>query len=147
MLLAVSALAGLVAAPKVLRSQPAEELEQLSFQQHCKVPDGCRAELDEGLVTLRILPGDLPPLQGLDIELSLDGVVAEKVTMEFVGRDMSMSLMPFPLFEQKTPSTPAMYRGTGSISVCTSDKNMVWLARLIISSESAVRTVVFELET
>ena len=147
MLLVVAVLAGLVMAPKIIRSQSSQALTELSYKQSCKVPDGCRVKLDEGLVTLMIFPGDLPPLQNLNIEVGLEGIAARKVTMEFIGRDMAMGLMPFPLFRQKPFKGTDIYRGTGSISVCTVDNNMVWLARLVITSESTVRTVVFELET
>ena len=147
MLLVLAVLTGLVVAPKVIRSQSSQALEERSYKQSCKVSDGCRVKLDDGLVTLVILPGDMPPLQDLDIEVGIEGIAARKVTMEFIGRDMAMGLMPFPLFRQQPHQGAERYTGTGSISVCTVDNNMVWLARLIISSEATVHTVVFELET
>ena len=154
-LLVVMALAVLLLAPnslerlflKKLRSNDLGKQEQQSYQALCKVPDGCRLKLSEGVVSLRIAPGDLPALQPLDIKVELEGFSAQQVSMEFIGKDMPMGLWPFPLEREGGLFAAEHFTGEGSISLCTTDKNMVWLARLIISSESTVNTVVFELET
>ena len=63
--------------------------------------------------------------------------------MEFIGKAMDMSMMPFSLYKQQGGN---MYRGTGYISFCTVNDRMIWLARLSIETESNNHIIVFEVD-
>ncbi|MGI9280804.1 MAG: hypothetical protein ACR2PX_14440 [Endozoicomonas sp.] len=118
-----------------------------TYQEKCQVAEGCRLTTDSGQIDLEIKPSSLPKLEPLDIEVRLEGVSADKITMEFQGRDMPMGLAPFPLYKQSSFLGPSVYSGVGNLTFCTVDKKMTWLARLVIESGSVVTTVVFELES
>ena len=57
-----------------------------------------------------------------------------------------MNLPSFPLYIQNESSEALLFEGVGNISFCTTDEHMVWLAQLVIHSDSVVTTVNFELE-
>ncbi|MFK0573338.1 hypothetical protein [Endozoicomonas sp.] len=115
---------------------------------YCNIIKGCQSRVGEGLVSLNILPSTMPTGQPLDITVELSGLIAEKVTMEFVGRNMPMGLMPFSLKKQSGQSSgPERYTGTGSITFCTADTKMVWVARAKIETREAIHRVLFELDT
>ena len=97
---------------------------------------------------LNVQPATMPTGQPLNIAADLSGFAVEKVTMEFIGRDMPMGLMPFNLKKQSGQvSGSGRYTGTGTITFCTSDSKMVWIARLKIETRDAIHTVLFELDT
>ncbi len=96
---------------------------------------------------LNILPASMPTGQPLAIRAEVSGLAAEKVSMEFVGRDMPMGLMPFNLQKQSGHFADTdLYTGTGNITFCTTDRNMVWIARLKMETREAVYNVLFELD-
>ncbi|WP_062268622.1 hypothetical protein [Endozoicomonas arenosclerae] len=129
------------------KSESEAGLARQSYQEICQVAEGCRLMTDSGQIDLNIKPASLPKLEPLDIEVRLEGMSADKVTMEFLGRDMPMGLAPFPLYKQSSFLGPSVYSGVGNLTFCTVDKNMTWMARLVIESDSVVTTVVFELES
>ncbi|KEQ19804.1 hypothetical protein [Endozoicomonas numazuensis] len=140
-------MAALVFLPSYFKSKSETELAQQSYQKKCLVAEGCRLMTGDRHIELNIKPSSLPKLEPLDIEVRLEGVPADKVTMEFFGRDMPMGLAPFPLYKQPSLLGPSIYSGIGNLAFCTVDKKMTWLARLVIESDSVVTTVVFELES
>ncbi|WP_172807552.1 hypothetical protein [Endozoicomonas ascidiicola] len=115
---------------------------------YCQTVVGCSAILDGNEVTLHISPPGLPAAQPLDISVSISGLAAENVTMEFIGRDMHMGLMPFVL--QELPPTDIgtkTFMGVSSVSFCTVDNTMIWTAELKIETANAIHSVLFELDT
>ncbi|MDP0562960.1 MAG: hypothetical protein QS721_11810 [Candidatus Endonucleobacter sp. (ex Gigantidas childressi)] len=125
------------------------ETRVLSSEQYyrkCLVADGCRINENGVSVIFRVLPASLPVLQPLQLEVILEGISAESVSVEFVGRDMPMGLMPVRLKKQWYSILTEHYKGEGSISFCTSDSQMVWIARLSIKTQSHLSVVEFELQ-
>ncbi len=123
---------------------------KLEFQtiSYCNTAKGCQSRVGEGTVMLNVQPATMPTGQPLNIAADLSGFAVEKVTMEFIGRDMPMGLMPFNLKKQSGQvSGSGRYTGTGTITFCTSDSKMVWIARLKIETRDAIHTVLFELDT
>lgn len=140
-------IAVLVFIPRYFKSESETGLTGQSFHKRCLVAEGCRLTAADSEIELRIKPSDLPKLEPLDVEVLLRGLSADRVTMEFFGRDMPMGLAPFPLYKQSSFFGPSVFSGVGNLTFCTVDKDMIWLARLVIESGSEVTTVVFELET
>ena len=114
-----------------------------NFKAECDLRRECRIESSEGVIVLDIVPDNLPVMKPLEIALTLEGLEAERVSMQFQGRDMAMNLAPFQLFPQDSGH---VYGGTGYISYCTIEKDMVWLAKLEIEAEESLITVIFELK-
>ena len=113
---------------------------------HCDLTASCQARTPEGVVDLTINPASLPVLQPLALAVTLTGIEAQQVTLEFVGRDMPMGLEPIILQRSGSKAGSERYIGTGGISFCTVDKEMVWLARIHITTKEEVKAVIFELE-
>ena len=126
-----------------------DPLDKQAFQTvgYCNTFKGCQTRVGDGSITLNILPASMPMGQPLAIRAEVSGLAAEKVSMEFVGRDMPMGLMPFNLQKQSGYSADTdLYTGTGSITFCTTDSKMVWVARLKMETREAVYNVLFELD-
>ncbi len=123
--------------------QSLQEKPEITYNAQCDISVGCSYQLEPGQVNLRILPNDLPVMESLDVQAELTGFQAEKISMEFIGKAMDMSMMPFSLYKQQGGN---MYRGTGYISFCTVNDRMIWLARLSIETESNNHIIVFEVD-
>ncbi|MEQ5803771.1 hypothetical protein [Halomonas sp. H10-9-1] len=98
----------------------------------CELSAGpCLAELHgEGRLALDLgVRGKIRALQRLPLEVTLDGVDAERVVVDFVGRDMDMGLHRYPL----TRADDGRYRGEGQIPICT-EAVMPWRARVIVET-------------
>ncbi|WP_160171780.1 hypothetical protein [Endozoicomonas elysicola] len=150
-LLSIVLLLGLLLVFYVSRSLNKSEMpvDKEAFQtvSYCNTFKGCQTRVGEGSITLSILPASMPTGQPLDIRTDISGLNAEKVSMEFVGRDMPMGLMPFNLQKQSGHASGTdLYTGTDSITFCTTDSKMVWVARLKIETREAVHTILFELD-
>ncbi len=150
-LLSIALLLGLLLVFYVSRSLNKSDtpVDKAAFQtvSYCNTFKGCQTRVGDGSITLSILPASMPTGQPLDIKAEVSGLAAEKVSMEFVGRDMPMGLMPFNLEKQSGHfSGTDLYTGTGSITFCTTDSKMVWVARLKIETREAVHTIFFELD-
>ncbi|MRI33762.1 hypothetical protein EOPP23_12265 [Endozoicomonas sp. OPT23] len=117
-----------------------------SFKVVCDLEKECSLVLPERQVVLDIEPDSLPVMKPLDISITLNGIDAERVSMQFQGRDMAMNLAPFQLFSDEEQGSRQHFEGTGYISYCTITQDMVWLARLEIESEQSLITVTFELK-
>jgi len=98
----------------------------------CELSAGpCLAELgSEGRLALDLgVRGEIHALQRLPLEVSLDGVDAKRVVVDFVGRDMDMGLHRYPL----SPGEDGRFRGEGQIPICT-EAVMPWRARVIVET-------------
>lgn len=140
-------IAAFVFLPRYFKLESETGLTRQSYQKKCLVSEGCRLTTGDSQIELNIRPSSLPKLEPLDVEVRLKGLSADRITMEFIGRDMSMGLAPFPLYKQPSFFGSTVYSGVGNLTFCTVDKEMVWLAKLVIESGSEVTTVVFELES
>ncbi|MFW6346867.1 MAG: hypothetical protein ACOC0M_11145, partial [Halomonas sp.] len=103
----------------------------------------CAADLGEGRrLTLDLgVRGEIRALQGLPLEVGLEGVEAEGVRVEFVGRDMDMGLHRYPLRR----ADDATYRGEGQIPICT-EAVMPWRARVIVETADGKLGTGFDFE-
>lgn len=97
----------------------------------CDLAQGaCRAPLGErGSLTLDLgADGEIRALELLPMTVVLEGIEAETVVVDFVGRDMDMGLHRYPL----TRHEDGLFRGDGQIPICT-EQVMPWQARVIVS--------------
>lgn len=140
-------LAAVVILPKQLTPGSESQPSQQSYRALCTVSQGCQVDTDLGGVRLAIQPAEMTPMEPLAIELNLEGFSADRVKMEFIGRDMPMGMPSFYLTREGSSGDIDVFRGEGSITFCTTDENMVWMARLVIETKSEITTVVFELES
>ncbi|MFC3285663.1 hypothetical protein [Litchfieldella rifensis] len=101
----------------------------------------CEASLGLGTRLVLELDGELQALQVLPIEVRVEGVDAEAVAVEFVGRDMSMGLNRFPL----QPVGEGHFRGDGQIGVCT-EAVMPWRAQVVIETPQGRQGSWFDFE-
>jgi hypothetical protein len=103
----------------------------------------CSSQLpDGGTVTLSILPHPIPVMQPLTLTVGVDGVGADRVTVDFVGVNMDMGLNRVPL----TAEGKGRYTGTGILPVCVRDL-MVWDARVLVALDDGLMEVPFRFET
>ncbi|OED50821.1 hypothetical protein ACH42_00635 [Endozoicomonas sp. (ex Bugula neritina AB1)] len=114
---------------------------------YCDVAATCSTRLQDATVDLRIEPVSMPVLSPLNVVVTLRGLEARQVTLEFSGRDMPMNIDPVLLSRNDYGVEHERYTGTAMISFCSSDEHMVWLARVNIKTKTEVQTVVFELDT
>lgn len=90
----------------------------------------CAADLPAGgRVELDITPRPLPLVKPLQVVVSVTGVVADQVDIDFAGLSMAMG------YNRQTLSADGQgrYRGQTMLPVCVSGR-MVWQATLIIDS-------------
>lgn len=94
----------------------------------CDLHNGaCEASLGVNIRLSLAFDGELRELTILPIEVRLEGVTAEEVVVEFVGRNMYMGVSRFPLADQGN----GVFRGDGQIGICT-EAVMPWRAQVII---------------
>lgn len=91
----------------------------------------CTATLDHGarLTLAADVAGRIQALEVLPLTVNLEGLEAESVRVEFVGRDMDMGLYRFPL----APGADGAFRGEGQVAICT-DSVMPWRARVVVET-------------
>lgn len=106
----------------------------------CDLQQGvCRADLGQGRkVELSITPRPLLPARPLQIEASVEGMVARQVEIEFSGVDMSMGLNQVAL----AAASPGRFLGQGSLPACTTGR-MLWQANLRIVATDTTQTLAF----
>ncbi|MFD2191474.1 hypothetical protein [Pistricoccus aurantiacus] len=101
----------------------------------------CTAELgDRGRLSFSI-PGDIQPLERLPLEVRVEGVEAQAVRVDFVGRGMDMGRYRFPLEE----TAPGVFRGEGQLSICTREV-MPWRAKVLVETASGTRGSRFDFD-
>jgi hypothetical protein len=91
----------------------------------------CQADLGNGrTLTFSIdAAGDIRALEILPLKVHLEGVEAESVRVDFVGRDMDMGLHRFPLERQDK----GRFEGVGQVPICT-EAVMPWQARVVVEA-------------
>ncbi|QJQ95474.1 MULTISPECIES: hypothetical protein [Halomonadaceae] len=104
-------------------------------QAPCEAALGLQARLSLSL------EGELSPLAILPMEVRLSGVHADAVTVELVGRNMSMGINRFPLEALGN----GIFRGEGQIGICT-EESMPWRAQVIIETPAGRKGSWFDFE-
>ncbi len=97
----------------------------------CELTQGaCQASLGgDGSLTLDLgADGKIRALEILPMTVVLEGVEAESVVVDFIGRDMDMGLHRYPLVREGDGT----FRGEGQIPICTQTV-MPWRARVIVT--------------
>lgn len=91
----------------------------------------CSVELGEGrTLTLSVdAPLGIRPLELLPLTVRVEGVEAQSVSIDFVGRDMDMGLHRFPLSKQDE----GLFQGDGQVPICT-ESVMPWQARVVLET-------------
>ncbi|EWG98072.1 hypothetical protein [Halomonas sp. BC04] len=74
-------------------------------------------------------PGGIRALELLPLTVTLEGVEATAVHVDFVGRDMDMGLHRFPLEAQDN----GRYEGVAQVPICT-EATMAWLAQVVVET-------------
>jgi hypothetical protein len=90
----------------------------------------CAATLPQGHMKLSITPRPIPFLQPLRVEVTVSGIEARKVEVDFAGESMSMGYNRSEL----TASGSGRYGGETSLPVCVSG-GMTWVATVIIETD------------
>lgn len=106
----------------------------------CDLQQGvCTADLGQGRrVALSMTPRPLLPARPLQIEVSVEGMAARQVDIEFSGVDMNMGLNQVSL----AAAAPGSFLGQASLPVCTTGR-MLWQANLRIVATDTTQTVGF----
>ena len=73
--------------------------------------------------------GEIRALERLPMTVTVEGVEAESVVVDFVGRDMDMGLHRYPLARD----ADGVFRGEGQIPICT-EAVMPWRARVLVGT-------------
>ena len=91
----------------------------------------CRAVLGGGrhLSLAADAPEGVRALDLLPLTVTLEGVEATAVHVDFVGRDMDMGLHRFPLEAQDN----GRYEGVAQVPICT-EATMPWLAQVVVET-------------
>lgn len=90
----------------------------------------CRADLpDGGRVELRLTPNPVPVAKPLQVQVSLSGVEASKVEIDFAGVDMNMG------FNRKALAATGngLYAAEAILPVCVTGR-MAWRATVMLES-------------
>lgn len=74
-------------------------------------------------------PNGIRALELLPLTVTLEGVEATAVHVDFVGRDMDMGLHRFPLEAQDD----GRYEGLAQVPICT-EATMPWLANVVVET-------------
>ncbi|WP_136254826.1 hypothetical protein [Onishia niordana] len=108
----------------------------------CELRDEpCEASLGLGAQMVFGVGSDLSPTMTLPLTVALQGVEANAVTVEFVGRNMPMGLHRFPLKKVG----PGTFVGEGQIDRC-SEAVMPWRAQVVVETDKARRGSWFDFE-
>lgn len=89
----------------------------------------CYADLGVHADIRLSLGEELRPLQPLDIDVHLEGVDAERVVIEFIGRNMNMGFNRYVLDNQGD----GHFRGQGQLGIC-SEEVMPWRAQVLVET-------------
>ena len=107
----------------------------------CDLHSGpCAARLDGlGKVTLSLQPRPLQMLTPLQIEVTLDGVEAQTVEIDFQGVEMFMGYNRRELAGDGV----GRYRGEGTLPICVSD-GMTWQATVLATTREGLLAAPFQ---
>jgi len=90
----------------------------------------CPATLPQGRMELSITPRPVVFLQPLRVEVTVSGIEARKIEVDFAGESMNMGYNRSEL----TASGSGRYGGETSLPVCVSG-GMTWVATVIIETD------------
>ncbi len=95
-----------------------------------------------GKVTFGIVPESIPVVKPLILNVTLEGLEAERVEVDFVGVDMEMGFNRPPLAVQGA----GRYSGPGMLPVCVREV-MEWEARVLLHTKSGIMAAPFRFAT
>ena len=113
-----------------LRGEP--EVTWFAADTPCDLPAApCTATLgSQGQLQFAMAsPDGIRALAPLPLTVTLTGMEARAVRVDFVGRDMDMGLHRFPLERQ----AEGRFHGQGQVPVCT-EARMAWQARVVVET-------------
>lgn len=95
----------------------------------CDLHQGaCRASAAGGVaIALRIEPLRIPVLDELQLEVTLEGIEAREIEVQFSGINVDMGLLRYPL----EPAGGGVFRGPAWLSVCSA-RRMTWQALVMV---------------
>lgn len=97
----------------------------------CRLEAGaCRQALGDAAVALRILPGEIPLMETLSLEVELAAIDAAAVRIDIRGVNMDMGLNRTRLVRSEDGS----WRGQTILPVC-SQRRMEWEAAVLIDGD------------
>ena len=103
----------------------------------------CAAILPQGgRLELSITPRPIPFLQTLRVEVTVSGVEARKVEVDFAGETMNMGYNRGELFATRGNT----YAGEAALPVCVSG-SMAWVATVIVETAGQRIAVPYRFET
>ncbi|MCU7847917.1 MAG: hypothetical protein KZQ89_07895 [Candidatus Thiodiazotropha sp. (ex Lucinoma kastoroae)] len=97
---------------------------------------------DGGLVSFSIEPRELPVVKPLQLQVSLQGMQAEKIEVDFSGVDMNMGFNRVKLNSGSTGE----FIGSGMLPVCVWDA-MEWEAQVLIDTQQGLVSVPYRFIT
>jgi len=103
----------------------------------------CSAALpQDGRLELSITPRPIPLLQTLRVEVTVNGVEARKVEVDFAGESMNMGFNRSEL----TATGRGSHVGETSLPVCVSG-SMTWVATVVVETDRQRIAVPFRFDT
>ncbi|MCU7885577.1 MAG: hypothetical protein KZQ82_15405 [Candidatus Thiodiazotropha sp. (ex Lucinoma annulata)] len=103
----------------------------------------CVTQLEDGgLVSFSIEPRELPVVKPLQLQVSLQGMQAEKIEVDFSGVDMNMGFNRVKLNSGSTGE----FTGSGMLPVCVWDA-MEWEAQVLIDTQQGLVSVPYRFIT
>jgi hypothetical protein len=108
-----------------------KEVHWIASSTPCNLHEGvCTARLDDSVLAFEMGgEGPIRAMEALPLVVSLSGMKARSVAVEFVGRDMEMGLHRFAL----SSGEDGVFRGEGQLSLCT-HAVMPWQARVVVET-------------
>jgi hypothetical protein len=88
---------------------------------------------DEIRIGFSIEPRDIPVVKPLHFKVQIEGLVADKVEVDFAGVDMNMGFNRVRL----TPRQQGIFEGEGMLPVCVRDA-MEWEAKVLITTQAGI---------
>ncbi|MCU7931533.1 MAG: hypothetical protein KZQ90_12095 [Candidatus Thiodiazotropha sp. (ex Codakia rugifera)] len=103
----------------------------------------CVTQLEDGsLVSFSIEPRELPVVKPLQLQVSLQGLEADQIEVDFSGVDMNMG---FNRIKLKNGSA-GEFTGSGMLPVCVWDA-MEWEAQVLIDTQQGLVSVPYRFIT
>ena len=103
----------------------------------------CVSRLNDGArISFAIEPREIPVVKPLQLQVSLDGVQADEVQVDFAGVDMNMGFNRVTL----NPAEQGVFKGDGMLPVCVRDA-MEWEAKVLISTREGLVSVPYRFIT
>ncbi|GAB2789381.1 hypothetical protein GCM10027040_14520 [Halomonas shantousis] len=91
--------------------------------------EACSAELGLHSRLTFGVDGELRPMAPIELSVRLEGIEAQDVFVEFIGRNMNMGLNRFHL----EPQDGGVFHGVGQLGICT-DNVMPWRAQVVVET-------------